>query len=130
MKKCSKCKIEKSDRQFYRNQSDCKERQDIMYKARYDKDKLHYAEIKHNNIKIREDMVDKIKGEFGCSICGEKDFRCLDFHHKSDDKDKAVCKLVATGCRWQRVLDEIAKCIVICSNCHRKHHYRGTNQPS
>jgi len=59
--------------------------------------------------------------EHPCVDCGETDVRCLEFDHEVPaDKTCDVTRLVASGTSWQRVLDEIAKCSVRCSNCHRR----------
>ena len=55
-----------------------------------------------------------------CQICGERDPRCLDFHHRNPS-EKTV------GIAWGRagldtLLKEIEKCDVLCANCHRKLH--------
>jgi hypothetical protein len=53
-----------------------------------------------------------------CADCGETDPRVLEFDHL---RDKAFS--VSAGIRdrnWQSVLDEIAKCEVVCANCHRR----------
>jgi hypothetical protein len=57
-------------------------------------------------------------GERTCSDCGESDPLVLEFDHLGD-KDFGIAK----GLRdrtWQAVLDEIAKCEVVCANCHRR----------
>jgi hypothetical protein len=53
-----------------------------------------------------------------CVDCGESDPRVLEFDHL---RDKSFG--IANGLRdhnWQAVLDEIAKCDVVCANCHRR----------
>ena len=53
-----------------------------------------------------------------CVDCGESDPVVLEFDHLGEKKFA-----VATGVRgrnWQTVLDEIAKCEVVCANCHRR----------
>ncbi len=55
-----------------------------------------------------------------CEICGESDWRCLDFHHTNPHvKFKNVSVMVY---KWplKRVWKEIEKCRVLCANCHRK----------
>jgi hypothetical protein len=50
--------------------------------------------------------------------CGETDPIVLEFDHLRDKKfniGKAW-----RGHEWQSVLDEIAKCEVVCANCHRR----------
>lgn len=56
-----------------------------------------------------------------CVDCGEKDIRCLDFDHVNGDKYKEVSYLVGAS-SINRVVAEIDKCQVRCSNCHRKRH--------
>jgi hypothetical protein len=34
-----------------------------------------------------------------------------------------VSHLVTSGYGWERIMEEIDKCIVSCANCHRKEHY-------
>lgn len=53
-----------------------------------------------------------------CSDCGETDPLVLEFDHRSD-------KLfgIARGLRdrsWPTLLNEMAKCDVVCANCHRR----------
>ena len=59
-----------------------------------------------------------------CAKCGESHPSTLDFHHAIHLPDnKKVFQLVADGHSWRRIMKEIAKCIVLCSNCHRKVHH-------
>ena len=56
--------------------------------------------------------------EHPCVDCGESDPVVLEFDHLRDKKFS-----VAKGFRdrgWQSVLDEMAKCDVVCANCHRR----------
>ena len=58
----------------------------------------------------------------GCVKCGEKDPACLDFHHRDGkiNKEGHIGEIRRFSIR--RILAEIAKCDVLCANCHRKHH--------
>lgn len=64
------------------------------------------------------------KSSLACVRCGENHPACLDFHHVSGEKTSEISKMVAYGRGKQVILDEIAKCEVLCSNCHRKEHYK------
>lgn len=55
----------------------------------------------------------------GCIECGESDPVCLDFHHK-DPKTKKYLVSQMTMRTRVRILEEAAKCIILCANCHRK----------
>jgi 5-methylcytosine-specific restriction endonuclease McrA len=56
--------------------------------------------------------------EHPCVDCGEDDPVVLEFDHLRDKKFSISEGL--QGRRWQDVLDEIAKCEVVCANCHRR----------
>ena len=64
------------------------------------------------------------KASLVCATCGENHPAALDFHH-SDPSEKELSIGEATGYGWARakLLDEIAKCEVLCANCHRKRHW-------
>jgi hypothetical protein len=53
-----------------------------------------------------------------CVDCGERDPVVLEFDHLGDKSFT-----IGAGLRyrnWQSLLDEIAKCDVVCANCHRR----------
>jgi hypothetical protein len=54
-----------------------------------------------------------------CKDCGEADPIVLEFDHLGDDKAFNIAKGIRDR-SWQAVLDEIAKCEVVCANCHRR----------
>lgn len=69
----------------------------------------------------RQILLDARAG--GCVRCGEKHPACLDFHHRDGKESKLgnIGQFRKFG--TDRLLAEIAKCDVLCANCHRKHHY-------
>ena len=72
----------------------------------------------------RSDKVYAIVGE-QCWLC-EYDVgrEMLDFHHmEPDDKEFCVNKRSIGTLGWQRVLDEMEKCAVVCCRCHREIEY-------
>jgi len=61
-----------------------------------------------------------------CGLSGEESPWALDFHHRDEDRQKkttSVSHLVSGGYGWDRIMEEVALCDVICANCHRKEHY-------
>lgn len=65
-------------------------------------------------------FINDIKSS-GCSMCPEKDIVCLDFHH-TDPKTKEtnIARAINGGWSNASIQKEIDKCILVCSNCHRK----------
>jgi hypothetical protein len=66
--------------------------------------------------------VNLYKSEKGCLFCSEKESICLDFHHiNPSEKEETIARLITQKGR-KKTFEEIEKCIVVCSNCHRKLH--------
>jgi hypothetical protein len=53
-----------------------------------------------------------------CVDCGEADAVVLEFDHLGDKSFEVAQALAYRS--WQSILDEIAKCEVVCANCHRR----------
>lgn len=67
----------------------------------------------------------EFKQTLSCKTCGESHPATLDFHHR-DPAEKEVSLGYATGrldWSWEKLMEEVAKCDVLCSNCHRKWHF-------
>jgi hypothetical protein len=60
----------------------------------------------------------------GCLLCHERDADCLDFHHRDPAlKTVSIARMIRMGKPTEaEVRAEIAKCVVLCANCHRKVH--------
>jgi hypothetical protein len=67
----------------------------------------------------------ELKSTKRCEQCGEDNPSCLHFHH--DDpatKDFDLSVAASNGWSRKRILAEVAKCRVLCANCHLKHHWQ------
>ena len=89
----------------------------------------HYAAHKAAHIeavkKVRREGKREwlsFKASLGCSQCGVSHPAVIDFHHPPGTKKYAVNKLVSDG-NYARAYAEASKCIILCANCHRIHHY-------
>jgi hypothetical protein len=67
------------------------------------------------------DLVNKAKAS-GCSLCVEREPACLDFHHVRGSKDFSLGDVMRGRYSARRIEAELAKCVVLCANCHRKVH--------
>lgn len=128
MKTCTKCNQQKSVDNFCKNkrakdglQSACKSCMAVLYKKNR-ADKLeHYKKVQSEKLKRNLHAVRQWKEERGCLVCGEKDYVCLDLHHLDPAAKEADPATLASS-SFSAFLKEAEKCVVLCSNCHRKVH--------
>lgn len=66
----------------------------------------------------------EIKGG-GCSQCGyNKNIAALEFHHvNASEKELKLDKRTLSNVSMDKILEELNKCILLCSNCHKELHY-------
>ena len=90
--------------------------------------------------KRKRDLIRRYKASIGCA-CGEKDPLALDLHHLDPESKHWMLRTYMTeeGKRWRPtwgnmsfadIVSEIRQCVVICSNCHRKHERRNDPPPA
>jgi hypothetical protein len=61
-----------------------------------------------------------IKADTPCADCGNKfPAVCMDFDHTEDNKEAGISNLMNQGASLVRIDSEIAKCELVCANCHR-----------
>jgi predicted RNA-binding Zn-ribbon protein involved in translation (DUF1610 family) len=79
---------------------------------------------KSDNVKAwRKRTKERLVKAFGdkCAIC-KKEYpsELFDFHHVNKDDKKFSLGSVRGSIRsWKKIVDEVKKCIMLCSNCHR-----------
>lgn len=80
-----------------------------------------HAEVERNAAKIlRNGEEIRAAKSVPCADCGgEFPLECMDFDHIEERGPKLFNLSKAGPRRLQAVIDEIAKCDVICANCHR-----------
>lgn len=119
MRICRKCKAELADWLFFPDFWRSKKGKRYLCKDSYCKScrsLLHAARCKSMRNKL-----DGIKLTRGCERCGWRGSPvALDFHHK---EEKTYTIAAITGCSLVVILAEIAKCTVLCANCHRIVHH-------
>lgn len=130
MKTCNVCRNSLPLIEFNRKgagyQWMCKRCEKTRRRLWYQKNKLsEKARIRNQKKKYQQqnnEYIFNYKLANPCS-CGESHPACLDFHHpNSDDKRSGVSQMISSA-SIETLKAEIAKCIVMCSNCHRKLHY-------
>lgn len=131
LKLCRICNSIKSESEFFKNkakkdglQTSCKDCRKIQNHEHYRSSDKRRKDVRDRNEvarKKKRDLVRRYKSFCGCRVCGEKDFVVLDLHHldpsqKEGDPSKFYMQSL------KRLRDEIRKCAVLCSNCHRRVH--------
>lgn len=92
-------------------------------KANYYANKEMWNATTRRNKKLQRERINEIKDSLSCLKCGESRNHLLDFHHTDpSQKDFQISQGEQYG--WKRIKQEIDKCIVLCSNCHRDFHYQ------
>jgi len=129
MKTCNVCReIKHEDEFLFRNKkngtkhSSCSICYKEIRKRSYNKNKKYYINKSKRYLKEIRLWFAELKSTLKCEKCGFSHPAALDFHH-IDEKESDVSMLI-NSCSKKRILDEIKKCIVLCSNCHRIHHYK------
>lgn len=79
------------------------------------------AKVSERRRKIKEMAVDSKGGKY--SICGyNKYIGALEFHHIDPNKKDFGLGMSGMTRSWERVQKELAKCLLVCANCHREIH--------
>lgn len=74
---------------------------------------------------IKKKLIDSKGGE--CSKCGyKKNYSALCFHHLHG-KDFQLDSRKCANTKWETLLEEANKCVLLCHNCHMEEHYPHQN---
>lgn len=133
MKVCTRCGIAKDETHFHKRaaakdglQAHCKLCEKEKHRSQYLQAK---RKIITRTITRRNQLTQAYKDWKSlqkCARCGEQDEVCLDLHHLDPTEKEYSISVLARDSfgseKWQRELD---KCVILCSNCHRKVHKYG-----
>jgi hypothetical protein len=129
VKLCARCREEKPVEEFAwhrrergQRQPYCRACQKVYGREHYlaNREKYIRAEARRKrarNARRMQHLIDYL-GSHPCVDCGESDPLVLEFDHIGE-KSFTIGTGFA-GRNWQAILDEIAKCEVVCANCHRR----------
>lgn len=130
-KVCTKCGIEKPLTEFVKNStkpggyaSECKQCKHNRYITYYKEHKDQFRKRSKRYLQKIKDFIAEKKSN-GCILCGENDIVCLDFHH-INGKDFTIGKQI-NNVSFDKIKEEVSKCVVLCANCHRKVHHHNLN---
>lgn len=114
---CTKCKIEKPIEEFYQK-SDRKNGSSFCRKCFNSYCSDRWIKAKQKAIEYKGSKCQD------CSISYPETDHCVfDFHHRNpNEKDVDWKKLRLRS--WDKIVFEVDKCDLLCSNCHRLRHKR------
>ena len=129
-KQCSMCKQWKPLDDFHRNRTRRDGRQNLCKPCNLELNKRWYRDhpearrtrmdehARRRKRKLQSMLLDYLRAH-PCVDCGESDPVVLEFDHLRDNSAN-VTTLVVRRVAWSVILEEIAKCEVVCANCHRR----------
>lgn len=126
MLRCCECHAEKPDEEFHRERRTtrgrsyrCKTCKRAKDRAKNTPEKLADARRRLN---AKRDEVNARFKNVPCMDCGVRyPSYVMDFDHRDPSTKLFNIATELRGCYiTQRILDEIAKCDVVCANCHRE----------
>ena len=103
-RRCKECNIE-TNKRWYRDHPEARS-------ARMDDYARHRRQASHR-------LVLEYLFTHPCVDCGESDPVVLEFDHLRD-KVKNISAMANASQPWEKIEAEIAKCEVVCANCHRR----------
>lgn len=120
MKKCIVCGNELQGNQKMYCSANCKQKAH-WYKFKEQSNSYH-SQTKRA-LKRKLVFIQMLGGK--CSICGyDKNMAALEFHHRdSNEKNFPLSVRELSNTREDLLLEELKKCDLICSNCHKEKHY-------
>ena len=94
------------------------------YECSGESTRLDNSTRKHQKTFLRNNMKKQAVKLLGgkCSICGyNKCIDALEFHHKNPNEKEFK---IGSGntMSWKEYKNEVSKCMLVCSNCHKEIH--------
>ena len=126
MKQCSRCKETKDNSAFWKKgatslQSQCracsKEVNSSRYRRFVERERQRLAKVRKDGLAKFKKWLEEVKA-VPCADCGIRyNTWVMDFDHVRGTKAFNIGS--AAGFKRERLEEEVAKCDVVCANCHR-----------
>lgn len=107
MRICLDCLKDKDENEFRENRTRCR--------------KCDLERVNRRALELKRKLVDQLGGK--CSICGyNRNLAALTFHHSGHKEFRLAMRVLATYSE-ERIMAEVSKCVLLCSNCHAETHH-------
>ena len=135
MRNCRSCIIAKPLSEFgvRRASADglmkvCKSCNREKQKAQYSNNKKYYLDRNRDLRTVNRGKYKASKEGKPCAMCHNSFPQvCMDYDHV-DPSTKKMCVAQMLGHSWSAIQEEIDKCVLLCSNCHRIKTYETTER--
>lgn len=106
-------------------------KQKEAWRNHYANNKDYYYQRNKNTRQAKREWLISLKENKPCSVCNKiYHHAAMDWHHKDPtEKEFNIGIAVQRGLGKERIIKEIEKCELVCSNCHRALEYELLNQP-
>lgn len=86
--------------------------------------KVCHSDYMKTKYQEKKELVNNLKRNQCCAKCGDNRAYVLDYHHIDPNiKEMNISRMLSNRSNINHVIQEIDKCIILCSNCHRELHY-------
>lgn len=131
MKYCHRCDSTKAKSDFNKSsakkdglQSCCRECSKGNNNSRYLTSPIRRSSVKRTRDKLyayNHALLSRYKRKYKCLVCQESEPVVLDMHHLDPSvKVESASRLLSYSTKALK--EEVSKCVILCSNCHRKVH--------
>lgn len=121
IKVCSRCRVNPIRTGSTKGGSSCKQCH-AAYMRDYSK-RTNYKDVKQRKARLRNLVLNGKRKP--CADCGQEyPWYVMEYDHVRGQKLFLLSKASSMRISEQRIIEEMAKCDVVCSNCHRERTYR------
>lgn len=119
MQKCTKCRRNRKSAEFGGKSKWCKKCRREYGQEHYQNNKQLYIERNRRRLARIREWMESLKNK-PCVGCGNKFPTCvMEFDHVRGTKLFNLGDMFHKGLSRKSILEEIAKCDLVCANCHR-----------
>ena len=121
----NKDELKRKSKKYYEVHSEEVKERVKIYRT---ENRIRYQEGRRRKVEEKYQWWYEYRNELKCARCPESDPNCIDFHHRNPkEKESSPVSMVSSTWSKEKILTEIAKCDILCANCHRKEHARLKN---
>jgi hypothetical protein len=107
----------------YKDQKVKQNKQKTYAKTYYANNKASIIAASKASAKTYKEQWRSFKATLSCVKCGQNHPATFDFHHVDRATKEYSVNALVKNRAFKKAIEEVKKCVVLCANCHRIHHY-------